>query len=158
MAKKEQSSPDTTKVVAINRKARFEYSIEDTFEAGLVLQGTEVKSLRNGRANIQDAYAGPYQNEIWLYNAHIAEYTQGNRNNHPPLRPRKLLMHRRQVNKLLGLLKVKGTTLIPLKLYFNASGFAKLELGVARGKKQYEKRETIKNREWKKEQGRLLKK
>lgn len=156
MAGKEQGHDK--KVVAINRKARFEYSIDDVFEAGLVLVGTEVKSLRAGRANIQDAYAGPYQEEIWLYNAHISEYEQGNRNNHKPTRPRKLLLHKKQVNKLLGLLKVKGTTLIPLQMYFNASGFAKLELGVARGKKQYEKRETIKARDWKKEQGRLLKK
>lgn len=156
MAKKEQGPGRT--VVAVNRKARFEYSIDDVFEAGLVLVGTEVKSLRLGRANIQDAYAGPYQGEIWLYNAHINEYAQGNRNNHKPTRPRKLLLHKRQVRKLLGLLKVKGTTLIPLQLYFNASGYAKLELGVATGKKQYEKREAIKAREWKKEQGRLLKK
>ncbi len=156
MAKKEQGHG--RQVVALNRKARFEYSIEDTFEAGIVLQGTEVKSLRSGKANIQDSYAGAYQGEIWLYNAHIAEYAQGNRHNHKPTRPRKLLLHRREVKKLIGLLKVKGTTLVPLQLYFNASGYAKLELAVVRGKKQYEKREAIKERDWKKEQARLLKK
>lgn len=156
MAKKEQGGAKT--VVALNRRARFEYSIEDVFEAGIVLVGTEVKALRAGHANIQDAYAGPYEGEIWLYNAYVAEYAQGNRNNHKPTRPRKLLLHKRQVRKLVGLLKVRGTTLIPLQLYFNDSGYAKLELAVARGKKQYEKRESIKERDWKKEQGRLLKK
>jgi SsrA-binding protein len=151
MAEKELGNPK--KVVAINRRARFEYALEDVFEAGVVLQGTEVKSLRSGRANIQDAYAAVYQNEIWLYNAHIPEYKMGNRNNHA-----KLLLHKKQVNKLTGLLKVRGTTLIPLQLYFNASGFAKLELAVAQGKKLYDKRASIKERDWKREQGRLLKK
>ncbi len=124
----------------------------------MVLQGTEVKSLRTGRANIQDSYAGPYQGELWLYNAHIPEYKQGNIHNHKPTQPRKLLLHKRQIKKLLGLLKVRGTTLVPLQLYFNDKGLAKIELGVAQGKKQYEKRETIKARDWKKEQARLLKK
>ncbi len=156
MAEKEQGNPK--KVVAINRRARFEYALDDIFEAGIVLLGTEVKSLRSGRANIQDAYAAVYQNEIWLYNAHIPEYNMGNRNNHTPTRPRKLLLHKKQVNKLTGLLKVRGTTLVPLQLYFNSSGFAKLELAVAQGKKLYDKRATIKERDWKREQGRLLKK
>lgn len=127
-------------------------------EAGLVLTGTEVKSLRQGRANIQDAFARVYQGELWLYNAFIPEYTQGNRYNHTPTRPRKLLLHARQVRKLIGYLKNKGITLVPLSLYFNKSGYAKVEIAVARGRKEYEKREVIKERDWKREQGRLLKK
>lgn len=146
------------RVIALNRRAHFEYALDDHFEAGLVLTGTEVKSLRLGRASIEEAYATNYQEEIWLINAFIPEYTHGNRQNHEPKRPRKLLLHGKQVRKLIGLLKVRGTTLIPLKLYFNAAGFAKLEIAVARGKKQYEKRETIKNRDWKRDQARLLKK
>lgn len=146
------------KTVAVNRKARFEYSIEDVYEAGIVLVGTEVKSLRMGRANISDAYASHRDGEIWLWNASILEYTHGNRNNHEPNRGRKLLLNARQIKKLVGELKVRGTTLIPLELYFNSRGFAKVSVAVARGKKQYEKREAIKQRDWKKEQGRLLKK
>lgn len=144
--------------VALNRKARMSYAIEESMEAGLVLTGTEVKSLRQGRANIQDAFARVYQGELWLYNAFIPEYTQGNRYNHTPTRPRKLLLHARQVRKLIGYLKNKGITLVPLSLYFNKSGYAKVEIAVARGRKEYEKREVIKERDWKREQGRLLKK
>lgn len=145
------------KSVAINRRARFEYAIEEVMEAGLVLVGTEVKSLRLGRANIADSYASHKNGEIWLWNAHIPEYSHGNRNNHEPNRGRKLLLNARQVKKLVGELKVRGTTLIPLELYFNTRGFAKVAIAVARGKKQYEKREVIKARDWKKEQGRLMK-
>lgn len=143
--------------VALNRKARFNYAIEDSFEAGIVLTGTEVKSLRDGRANIQDAFARVYQGEIWLYNSFISEYGHGNRHNHEPTRPRKLLLHAKQVKKLIGLLKNKGITLVPLSLYFSKSGFAKVELAVGKGKKEYEKRDVIKERDWKREQGRLLK-
>ena len=146
------------KTVAVNRRARFEYAIEEVFEAGIVLVGTEVKSLRLGRANIADSYASHKQGEIWLWNAHIPEYSHGNRNNHEPLRGRKLLLNGRQVKKLIGELKVRGTTLIPLEMYFNTRGFAKIAIAVARGKKQHEKREVIKSRDWKREQGRLLKK
>lgn len=146
------------KSVAINRKARFEYEIGEVMEAGLVLMGTEVKSLRLGRANIADAYASIREGELWLWNAHILEYTHGNRNNHEPTRGRKLLVNARQIKKLTGELKVRGTTLIPLELYFNKRGFAKIAIAVARGKAKYEKRETIKARDWKREQGRLLKK
>ena len=145
------------KTVAVNRKARFEYAIEEVFEAGIVLVGTEVKSLRLGRANIADSYASVREGELWLWNAHILEYTHGNRNNHEPNRGRKLLMNARQIKKLIGELKVRGTTLIPLELYFNTRGFAKVAIAVARGKKLYEKRDVIKARDWKKEQGRLLK-
>jgi SsrA-binding protein len=146
------------KTVAINRKARFEYAIEEVMEAGLMLLGTEVKSLRLGRANIGDAYASHKNGEIWLWNAHIPEYSHGNRNNHEPLRGRKLLLNAKQIKKLIGELKVRGTTLIPLEMYFNTRGYAKIAIAVARGKKKYEKREVIKERDWKRQQGRLLKK
>ena len=122
----------------------------------MVLVGTEVKSLRAGRAMIADAYASIKGGELWLWNAHIEEFKHGNRFNHEPKRGRKLLVSARQLKKLAGLLKVRGTTLIPLKLYFNARGYAKLQLGIAHGKTKYEKRETIKKREWKREQGRLM--
>lgn len=145
------------RVIALNRRARFEYALGDAVEAGIVLTGTEVKSLRAGRASIEDAYASHKQGEIWLINAFIPEYSHGNRQNHEPKRPRKLLLHARQIRKLIGELKVRGTTLVPLKLYFNTKGFAKLEIAVARGKKQYEKREVIKARDWKRDQARLLK-
>ena len=143
--------------VALNRKAHFNYQLEERFEAGLVLMGTEVKSLRLGRANIQDAFARVYQGELWLYNAFIPEYTQGNRNNHEPTRPRKLLLQARQIKKLLGFLKNKGVTLVPLSIYFSKGGYAKVELAVGHGKKEYEKREVIKQRDWKREQSRLMK-
>lgn len=146
------------KTVAVNRKARFEYAFEEVMEAGLVLQGTEVKSLRAGRANIADSYASHKDGEIWLWNADIPAYSHGNRQNHEPKRGRKLLLNSRQVKKLIGELKVRGTTLIPLELYFNKRGYAKVAIAVARGKKQHEKRDVIKQREWKREQERLLKK
>ena len=153
MAPKEKEK----KSVALNRKARFEYTIEEVFEAGIVLVGTEVKSLRLGRANIADSYASHKDGEIWLWNANIPEYTHGNRNNHEPNRGRKLLLNARQIKKLIGELKVRGTTLIPLELYFNKRGFAKVAVAVARGKTQYEKRDVIKARDWKREQSSLLK-
>ncbi|MAR56231.1 MAG: SsrA-binding protein [Rickettsiales bacterium] len=143
--------------VAVNRKARHEYFIEDTYEAGLVLQGTEVKSLRQGNANIRDAYAYEKDSEIWLNNCYIAEFTHGNRFNHAPLRDRKLLLKGKEIRKLIGALKTKGTTLIPLELYFNERGIAKISVGLATGKKKYEKREAIKERDWKREQSRILK-
>lgn len=157
MATKKTVAPKKTAPTALNRKARFEYSIEETIEAGIVLLGTEVKSLRAGRVNIADAYASVKGSELWLWNAHIQEWTHGNRNNHEPTRARKLLVSARQLSKLTGLLKVRGTTLVPLKLYFNDRGYAKVLLGVAHGKTQRDKRETIKQRDWKREQGRLLK-
>lgn len=146
------------KTVAVNRKARFEYAIEDVFEAGIVLMGTEVKSLRMGRANIADSYASHKDGDIWLWNADIPVYTHGNRNNHEPRRGRKLLFNARQIKKLIGELKVRGTTLIPLELYFNKRGFAKVAIALAKGKKEYEKREVIKKRDWKREQDRLKRK
>ncbi len=147
---------DHKRNVAENRKARFNYFIDETFEAGIVLTGTEVKSLRTGKANIGDAYASAETGELYLINSYIAEYEQGNRFNHEPRRPRKLLMKGRQIGKLVGQLKKGGSTLIPLRLYFNDRGIAKLELGLARGKKLHDKRETEKERDWQREKGRLM--
>ena len=144
------------KVVAENRKARHEYIVEDTIEAGLMLTGTEVKSLRTGRANIQDSYASPENGEMWLINAHIPEYEQGNRYNHEPRRKRKLLVHRREIDKLQGVVKREGMTLVPLKLYFDQRGRAKLLLGIARGKKAHDKREADKQRDWDRQKQRLM--
>lgn len=149
--------PQERQVVASNRKARHDYHIDDSFEAGLILTGTEVKSLRNGKGNIRDAYATVDNDEVWLINSYIEEYKQGNRYNHSPTRHRKLLLNKREIKKLIGALKTKGVTLIPLSLYFNERGIAKLEMGVATGKKKYEKREAIKERDWKREQARVLK-
>ena len=147
---------DKTQVVAQNRKARFNYEIGETFEAGLALTGTEVKSLRQGRATIAESYADSRGGEIWLINANIPEYLQGGRFNHAPKRSRKLLLHRRQINKLAGAVEREGMTLVPLKLYFNEKGRAKIELALARGKKLHDKRETEKKRSWDREKGRLM--
>ena len=144
------------KVVAENRKARFDYFIDETYEAGLMLLGTEVKSLRGGRSTIADAYAVAEGNEIWLLNAYIPEYDGGNQFNHDPLRKRKLLLHAREIEKLIGTLKRGGVTLVPLRVYFNERGRAKIEMGLARGKQAHDKRATIKDREWKREQGRIM--
>ena len=144
------------KVVAENRKARFNYAIEDTVEAGIVLTGTEVKSIRSGKTTIAESYADSKNGEIWLINANIPEYLQANRFNHEPKRPRKLLLHKRQISKLIGAVEREGMTLVPLKLYFNEKGRAKVELALARGKKLYDKRETEKKRSWERERGRLL--
>jgi SsrA-binding protein len=145
------------KLVADNRKARFNYEILDTLEAGIVLTGTEVKSLRAGKSTIADAYAAEYGGELYLYNAYIPEYLQANRFNHETRRPRKLLVHRRQVNKLAGAVQREGMTVVPLKLYFNEKGRAKVELGLAKGKKLHDKREAEKERTWNREKARLLK-
>lgn len=144
------------KVIADNRKARFNYFIDETMEAGVALTGTEVKSLRQGKATIAESYADSRGGELWLINSNIPEYLQANRFNHMPKRPRKLLLHRRQINKLIGAVEREGMTLVPLKLYFNEKGRAKIELALARGKKIYDKRETEKKRSWERERGRLL--
>src|SRR3974390_1869942 len=144
------------KVVAENRKARFNYAIEDSIEAGAALTGTEGKSIRTGKATIAESYADARDGEIWLVNANIPEYLQANRFNHAPKRPRKLLLHKRQGNKLIGAVEREGMTLIPLKLYFNERGRAKVELALAKGKKLHDKRETEKKRDWNREKGRLL--
>ena len=144
------------RVVAHNRKARFNYAIGETLEAGIALTGTEVKSLRQGKATIAESYADSREGEIWLVNANIPEYLQGGRFNHAPKRLRKLLLHRRQISKLIGAVEREGMTLVPLKLFFNDKGRAKVELALARGKKLHDKRETEKKRSWDRERGRLL--
>jgi SsrA-binding protein len=149
-------APLEIKIAAQNRKARHDYFIESTLEAGLVLTGTEVKSLREGGAQITDAHAGPMKGELWLFNAHIPEFHGGNRMNHEPRRPRKLLVHKREMEKFLGAVQRQGMTIVPLKLYFNAQGRAKIEIGLAKGKKKGDKRETIKEREWQRDKARLM--
>jgi SsrA-binding protein len=144
------------KVIADNRKARFNYEILDAFEAGIALTGTEVKSLRVGKATIGDSYAGPSGEELLLFNADIPEYLQANRFNHERKRPRKLLLHKRQINKLIGAVQREGLTIVPMKLYFNDRGRAKVELALARGKTLGDKRQTEKKRDWEREKGRLL--
>jgi SsrA-binding protein len=143
-------------VVAQNRKARHNYFIEETFEAGLSLTGTEVKSLRGGRSTIAESYVTTDNDEAWLVNATIPEYAGGNRNNHEPRRPRKLLLHRSQVNKLIGAIQRQGRTVVPLQVYFNEKGRAKLEIALALGKKAHDKRATIKERDWQRQRSRLL--
>ena len=145
------------KVVAENRKARFNYEIGDTFEAGIALTGSEVKSLRSGKATIAESYADARGGELWLVNANIPEYLQaGPFNNHAPKRPRRLLLHQREIERLAGAVEREGMTVVPLKLYFNEKGRAKVEIAVARGKKLHDKRETLKNRSWDREKGRLM--
>ena len=144
------------KVVADNRKARFHYEIVDTLEAGIALTGTEVKSLRGGKATIGEAYAGPSGDEFFLFNAYIPEYLQANRFNHETRRPRRLLLHKRQINKLIGATQREGFTVIPLKVYFNDQGRAKVELGLGRGKKLHDKRQAERDRTWNRERARLM--
>jgi SsrA-binding protein len=134
------------KTVAQNKKAYHDYFIEDTYEAGIVLQGTEIKSIRAGRVNLKDSYARIHKGEIFLYNMHISPYDQGNRYNHDPLRTRKLLLHKREINKLIGETKEAGYALVPLKLYLK-NGYAKVLIGLAKGKKKYDKREDLKRKE-----------
>ncbi len=144
------------KIVADNRKARFNYAIDETMEAGIALTGSEVKSLRAGKASIGESYATARDGELWLYNSNIAEYLQAGRFNHAPKRPRKLLLHKRQINKLIGAVEREGMTVVPLKMYFNDKGRAKVEIALAKGKKLHDKRETEKKRSWERERGRLL--
>jgi SsrA-binding protein len=144
-------------VVAVNKRARFDYEIEEEFEAGLMLQGSEVKSLREGRANIAESYVSPERDEVWLINADIPTYGPANRFNHEPRRHRKLLLKRKEIEKLAGAVSRDGRTVIPLRLFFNGRGMAKLLIGLAKGKKSVDKRETIKKREWDKQKSRLMK-
>ncbi len=148
---------ETEKAVVTNRKAYHDYFIEEKFEAGMVLQGTEVKSLRDGRANLQDSYASVEDGEVFLHNCHISPYTHGNIMNHDPVRVRKLLLHKKEIDKLLGKTQQKGLTLIPLRIYFTRRGHAKVELGLAKGKKLYDRRESIKAREAGREVERAIK-
>lgn len=155
--KKKESKEDNNKTVAQNRKARFSYFIEDTLEAGIVLAGTEVKSLRAGGASINESYADVKGSEIFLLNAHIPEYTKSNAKwQHEVRRPRKLLLHRNQMDKLIGAVQRKGTTIVPLAVFFNHRGIAKVLLGIATGKKQHDKRETEKKRDWQREKSRVM--
>lgn len=156
MSQGKKSDPNN-RIAAENRKARFSYEVLDTLETGLVLTGTEVKALREGHANIQDSYATVENGEIWLINSYVPEYLQANRFNHEPRRRRKLLVSKRERAKLAQSIEREGMTMVPLKIYFNDRGRAKLLLGVARGKKLHDKRETEKQRDWAREKGRLLK-
>lgn len=152
------AKPERYKIAADNRRARYNYEIGETFEAGLMLAGTEVKALRTGKATIAESYAAVERSgEIFLVNATIPEYLQGNRFNHEPKRPRKLLLHAREIAKLAQGVEREGMTIVPLKIYFNEKGRAKIEIALARGKQLHDKRETEKKRDWNREKGRLLK-
>ena len=157
-AKKKKNDDFSQRIVAQNRKARHNYFIEDTLECGMVLTGTEVKSLRSGRASIQESYASEKEGELFLLNANIPVYEGGNRFNHEPYRPRKLLMHKKELDKMLGMTTQKGYTLVPLHIHFNDRGIAKLQIALAKGKKMHDKRETEKQRDWNREKQRLFQK
>jgi SsrA-binding protein len=146
----------TDKFVAQNRRARHDYFIDETVEAGVVLVGSEVKSLRGSQASIAESYAGEMQGEVWLFNAYIPTYKAANRDNHEERRPRKLLLHRKQRDKLLGSIKREGVTLVPLSIYFNPRGIAKVEIGLARGKKKADKRAAERDKDWNREKARTL--
>ncbi len=156
MSKSKKGKEAPRRLVAQNRKARHNYFIDDTVEAGLVLTGTEVKSLRAGRASLNEAFAQERAGEFYLLNAHIPEYGPANRFNHEPTRVRKLLLRRREMGRLMGQVRRERYTLVPLSVYFNDRGYAKCQLGLARGKRQYDKRETVKARDWSREKQRLL--
>jgi SsrA-binding protein len=153
MAKKSEPG---RKIVAENRRARFNFEIGETFEAGIQLVGTEVKSLRQSKATIAESYVSPEGGEIWLINSNIPEYLQANRFNHEPTRRRKLLLQKRQMEKLVGAVRREGMTIVPLRLYFNERGMAKVEIALAKGKQVHDKRESEKARDWQREKGRLL--
>ena len=145
------------KIIAENRRARFDYFLEDHLEAGIQLLGTEIKALRDGRANIAESYVSPEGREVVLINADIPPYKQANRFNHEPRRPRKLLLHRKQIDRLIGAVQRDGQTIIPLRLYLNEDGKAKLEIALAKGKKLHDKREASAERDWQRDKARLLK-
>ncbi len=144
-------------LVAVNRRARFDYEIEETFEAGIQLVGTEVKSLRAGKANIAESYVSPEDSEVYLINADIPPYDHGNRFNHAPRRRRKLLLKKKEINKIAGSVAREGRTVVPLRMYFNERGIAKLQIALAKGKKTVDKRETKKERDWQRQKSRLMK-
>ena len=148
---------ESGKLIGTNRKAIHDYHVEEKVEAGMALLGTEVKALREGHLNLRDSYAAIHQGEVTLHNCHIGAYSHGNQMNHEPLRPRKLLLHKKEIERLMGKVQQKGLTLVPIRMYFNARGRVKLELALARGKKSYDRRETIKQREAKREIDRALK-
>ncbi len=156
--KKKSGMISTDQTIADNRKARFDYELQDTFEAGIMLKGTEVKSLRLGQCSIKESYVGPKDGDIWLFNANISEYQQaGSHLQHEPTRPRKLLLHKREINKILGAVAREGMTVVANKIYFDKRGKAKLEIALAKGKKMHDKRETEKKRDWAKQKHRILK-
>lgn len=152
MAKKASEN----RAVAQNRRARFDYFIDETLEAGLMLEGSEVKALRTGQASLAESWAGPKDGALWLIGCYIPEYKNSSKFSHEPRRPRKLLVHKREMNKLMGATKRQGVTLIPLSIYFNQRGIAKLQLGLARGKRQVDKRQTMKDRDWQRQKSRVL--
>ena len=160
MAKKPDKKPgliSTSQTVADNRKARFDYTLEDKFEAGIMLSGTEVKSLRMGQCTIKEAYVGPKDGEVWIFNLHIPEYQQAAQNlQHDPKRPRKLLLHKKEMNKVLGSVTRDGYTIVPTKLYFNKRGLVKIEIALGKGKKQHDKREVKKARDWNRDKQRIM--
>ena len=156
MARPKPATFDKQKTVAENRRARFDYAVEDKFEAGLMLQGTEVKALRAGEATIAESYAEVRGGEVWLVNANIPEFSHGNRFNHEPRRPRKLLLHEREIAKLTGAVERKGMTLVPLSIYFNGRGRAKVELALAKGRQAQDKRDYIKDRDWQRDKARIM--
>jgi SsrA-binding protein len=156
MARPRPTEFDKVKTVAENRRARYEYFLEEFFEAGIALTGTEVKSLRFGEGSIAESYAEVRDDQVWLVNANVPEFSHGNRFNHEPKRPRKLLLHERQINKLRVGVQREGMTLIPLSIYFNGRGRAKVELALAKGKKMHDKRDTERTRDWKRDQARIL--
>jgi len=143
-------------LIVANRKARHDYLIEDVFEAGIMLVGTEVKALREGKASLNDAYAGEKGGDLWLFSSYISEYKAGNRNNHETRRPRKLLLHAREIGKLIGASQRDGMTIVPLSMYFNDRGIAKVELATGRGKKLHDKRQSDKDRTWKRDKARIM--
>src|ERR1044071_319472 len=156
MARPRPEEFDKKKVVAENRRARFDYAIEDKYEAGIALSGTEVKSLRFGEGSIAESYAYVNDGEAWLVNANIPEFSHGNRFNHEPKRPRKLLLHAREIEKLMGAVERKGMTLVPLMVYFNSRGRAKIELALAKGRQAKDKRDYIKDRDWQRDKARIM--
>ncbi len=151
-----KSDDPSIRIIADNRRARFEYDIRDTFEAGIMLTGTEVKSLRAGKSTIGESYAQERGGELWLINAYIPEYLAGNRFNHETKRPRKLLMHKREIAKLAAAVQREGMTVVPLKLYFNEKGKAKVQIAIAKGRQSHDKREALKERSWNRDKARLL--
>jgi SsrA-binding protein len=156
MARPKPETFDKQKIVAENRRARFDYAIEDKFEAGVQLQGTEVKSLRAGEGSIAESYAEIRDGQAWLVNANIPEFSHGNRFNHEPKRPRKLLLHAREIERLTGAVERKGMTLVPLTVYFNSKGRAKIELALAKGRQTKDKRDYLKDRDWQRDKARIM--
>ncbi len=156
MARPKPPTFEKTKIVAENRRARYDYFIDTVYEAGIALTGTEVKALRGGEGSIAESYAEVKDGGVWLVNSNIPEFSHGNRFNHEPKRPRKLLLHAREINKMHGAVARQGMTLVPLMVYFNSKGRAKIELALAKGKQNHDKRDSIKQQDWKREQGRIM--